>query len=130
MNTKAWAWTSGGDEKLDRPIASCTEKPATITTAMVMAPPRKKPSSRPPATGSLSATVVIRFPPRKIPRRLCTQQNGPASGSLGPHQTDCILPAVAIELDRAQPGTCEHDHRLWRRTRLPGCLAARRDGAP
>src|SRR5438128_5988935 len=62
MNTIAWAWTSGGEWKLDRPIASWSEKPAATNRAMTIAALRKKRSSESAgsgATGVPAARVAI-----------------------------------------------------------------------
>ena len=59
MNTTAWAWTYQGAAKLERPMASWSENPATITRVMAIAPPRKKPWSRPDDAGGLSAIAVM-----------------------------------------------------------------------
>src|SRR3954466_13472475 len=70
MKMIAWAWTSCGELKVERPIANCVEKPATMTRVITMAPPRKKRSS--PAAGATgwsneaSSEVAIRFPPGSL----------------------------------------------------------------
>jgi hypothetical protein len=59
-------WTGSGDAKLDRPIASCSEKPQTSTSAINIAVIRKN-FSPDATTGCGLATVAMsQLPLRNI----------------------------------------------------------------
>ena len=57
INMMAWTCTSGGEAKVDRPIANCVENPATITRAIEIAAPRKKRSS--PASDAEGLSMIV-----------------------------------------------------------------------
>jgi hypothetical protein len=59
MNRTAWMWTRTGEAKVERPIASWKEKPATITRVMTIALLRKKRSSPTEGTSGAWARVAI-----------------------------------------------------------------------
>src|SRR4051812_4874113 len=62
MNVIAWAWTSGGEAKVDRPIASWNEKPAKMTKVITIAAFRKKRSSPAAEVSGAFASVAIDSP--------------------------------------------------------------------
>src|SRR5215203_3003655 len=67
MNSTAWKWTRTGEAKVERPIASWNEKPATMTIVMTTAPRRKKRSSPIGSADGRSAKVAIGYPPGTLP---------------------------------------------------------------
>src|SRR5215211_5883417 len=69
MNSTAWKWTRTGEAKVERPIASWNEKPATMTIVMMIAPRRKKRSSPIEGADGRSAIVAIGCPPGTLPVR-------------------------------------------------------------
>ena len=75
MNRIACTWTRAGEANVDRPIASCNEKPTAMIAAMMIALRTKKRSSAVAAGSDGCANGAMCVPPP--PPRLLSHVNAP-----------------------------------------------------